>query len=320
MAERLLEGVLASAALTLFMSFLPTCFMLIFDNFWQLKSGRWAQHLLQKWYFAFLVIFVLLVTAVGSSLWDFIWHLVNQPTFIFELLAVRLPTTTHFYINFVMIQWVLHALNLTRYIQLSKFKALSVICEEERAKELSEPEDQDYYGIGARSARFTLILVIGLVYCSFCPLITVIACINFVICKVVYGYLLVFAETRKPDLGGVFWVTQLDHVWFGLFLYCCVMFGVLLLRAATVGPAIVAGTSIIYLVRSYTRFGTHFQWETLPFEEFAKKKPDASLNSQWDDSQSASLKTYMQPELSLPAVITSKGTARSLPKMFGFGQ
>merc|ERR1719446_1641905 len=121
MAERLLEGVLASAALTLFMSFLPTCFMIIFDNFWQLKSGRWAQHLLQKWYFAFLVIFVLLVTAVGSSLWDFIWHLMNHPTFIFELLAVRLPTTTHFYINYVMMQWVLHALNLTRYIQLSKF-------------------------------------------------------------------------------------------------------------------------------------------------------------------------------------------------------
>merc|ERR1719387_2184624 len=101
MTEHLAEGILASAALSLFMSFLPTIFMLIFDNFFQLKAGRWAQHKLQNWYFWFQVIFVLLVTTLGNSLFDTMLSLVNHPTLIFELLAHRLPLATHFYLNYL---------------------------------------------------------------------------------------------------------------------------------------------------------------------------------------------------------------------------
>jgi len=301
MSERLLGGVLASAAITLFMSFLPTILMLIFDTFYSLKAGRWAQHRLQIWYFWFQIIFVLLVTAVGSSLWDTILTLVNHPTLIFELLANRLPTTTHFYLNFMCMQWFIHGLNLTRYINLSKFKALSVIVEEQRAKELSEPEDQDYYGMGARSARFTLNLVIALVYCSLCPLITVITGINFLICRVVYGYLLVFAEDRKPDLGGHFWVTQLQHVQYGLCIYVVLMVGVLSSRAATLGPTVVAAPAFIYLVRSYFRFHSEFQWEYMPFEEFTDKQ-----KANWEASRESSRGSYQQPELTEPVLTSLK--------------
>jgi hypothetical protein len=328
MSERLLEGVLASAALTLFMSFLPTIFMFIFDSFYQLKAGRWAQHSLQIWYFWFQVIFVLLITAVGSSLWDTVVTLISHPTLIFELLAHRLPSTTHFYLNFMAMQWAVHGLNLTRYINLSKYKALLLVCDEQQAKDMSEPEDQDYYGMGARSARFTLNLVIALVYCSLCPLITVITGINFVICKVVYGYLLVFAEMPKPDLGGVFWVSQLRHAQHGLFIYIMLMIGVLSSRAATLGPTIVAAPALLYCMRNFDRFQYHFQWETLPFEEIAKQQqaPDrarkvpsrqkslvskssksdiidrtvsgGSLSSEYDSQ------VYEQPELTKPSIST----------------
>ena len=33
------------------------------------------------------------------------------------------------------------------------------------------------------------------------------------------GYLLVYSETTKPDLGGEFWCLQLQHLQKGLFLY-----------------------------------------------------------------------------------------------------
>lgn len=301
MAQRLLEGVLASAALTLFMSFLPTIFMLVFDNFFQLKAGRWAQHRLQIWYFWFQIIFVLLITAVGSSLWDTMLTLVNHPTMIFGLLADRLPSTTHFYLNYMVMQWVVHGMNLTRYISLSKFKALCLVCEEPRAKELSEPEDQDYYGMGARSARFTMNLVIALVYCSLCPIITVFTGINFAICRVVYGYLLVFAEGRKPDLGGHFWVTQLKHVQYGLFIYVMLMVGVLSSRAATLGPTVVTAPALVYLARSYLRFHSQFQWEFMPFEEYTKENKE-----QWEASRDATRESYEQVELTEPSLVLEK--------------
>merc|ERR1719498_48152 len=149
-----------------------------------------------------------------------------------------------------------------------KFKALCAVCEESRAKELAEPEDQDYYGLGARSARFSLNLVIAIVYSSLCPMILVVTGINFLICRVLYGYLLVFAEGRKPDLGGVFWVTQLKHIQCGLFIYVVLMIGVLSARAPSLGPAIVASVALLYAIRSYFRFHSAFEWEVMPFQEF----------------------------------------------------
>jgi hypothetical protein len=241
-------------------------------------------------------VFVLLITAVGSSLWDTMLTLANHPTLIFALLAERLPSATHFYLNYMVMQWVVHAMNLTRYINLLKFKALCLTCEEQRAKELSEPEDQDYYGMGARSARFTFNLVVALVYCSLCPLITVVTGVNFVICRVVYGYLLVFAEGRKPDLGGAFWVTQLKHIQCGLFLYVFLMVGVLSSRAATIGPTVVVAPAFIFLMRSYARFHSAFEWEILPFEEMLKGQ-DLKIQS-----EPCTRDSYKQPELTKPVV------------------
>ena len=30
---------------------------------------------------------------------------------------IRMPTSTHYYLNFLVLQWVTHAMNLTRYMQ-----------------------------------------------------------------------------------------------------------------------------------------------------------------------------------------------------------
>jgi hypothetical protein len=50
------DSMFGTIAVTLLMAFLPTLLMLIFP-FFPLKSGNEAQHLCQKWYFFFLVVF-----------------------------------------------------------------------------------------------------------------------------------------------------------------------------------------------------------------------------------------------------------------------
>jgi len=64
------DGLVNALALQLLIAFIPTFLVLIFSNFFVLKSGNSLQHKIQEWYFYFQIIFVLLVTAVGSSLLD----------------------------------------------------------------------------------------------------------------------------------------------------------------------------------------------------------------------------------------------------------
>merc|ERR1712113_1175139 len=113
-----------------------------------------------------------------------------------------MPRTTHFYLNYVVLQPVTHAMNLTRYIQIIKFSAFRRLYDDDMAKKLAEPEDQDYYGMGSRSARFTMMLLIGLIFGTICPIMNIVVLLNFLVCRLIYGYLLAYAEERKTDQGG----------------------------------------------------------------------------------------------------------------------
>merc|ERR1712151_1025483 len=125
-------------------------------------------------------------------------------------------------------------MGMLRHVMLAKYYFNGFLYDDDKAHELSEPEDQDYYGLGSRSARFTINMVIGIVYSTLSPTVALLAWMNFFCCRVFYGYLIPFAETKKPDLGGVFWVTKL---W------------------------------------SLGRFKDAFSWENLPFEAVADEAP-----------------------------------------------
>lgn len=203
-------------------------------------------------------------------------------------MATALPTSTHFYLNFLILQCPLHFLQLTRWMQVLKFLAFSRIFKAERARELAEPEGQAFNGVGSRSARFTIQLLIGVVYTTISPLCSVTCFLNFATCRLVYGYLMVYAEGRKADLGGVFWATQLGHVYIGVLLHNVVVTGILSLRAQVPLPALIALPSIPYCLLRLRRWHRGLQWEKLPFKEYVQ-----------GDFQvpAADKQVYVQPEL-----------------------
>lgn len=282
------DGLMGSFVLTLAMSFLPTLLSLIFYGCFELRAAAWLQHRLQQWYFYALVVFVLLIKAVGDSLFMSLEYLAAHPFALPHTLAVALSEATHFYLNYVPMQWVTHATNMTRMVPLAKFLVLRQVCTEERARELSEPEDQDYYGIGSRCARHSLLLVTCIVFGGLAPPIILLGLIDFFILRVLYGYLLVFAESKKPDLGGMFWCTQMRHLQQGLLIFIVLMVGVLLRRAATSGPGLLAAGSVVYWLVAYTRFARRFRLDTLPLRDIQAAK---------SDHRPSRRSTYLQPEL-----------------------
>jgi hypothetical protein len=295
------DGLVGAIALTLMISFLPTFLVLIFDTFFALKARAWLQHKVQIWYYYFNLVFILLVTAVGSSLLATVDSLLEDPTSVFKLLASTLPTASHFYLNLYPAQWTTQSMEFMRYVPLTKWIAFNkMLGDEEKAHDKAEPEDQDYYGKGSRSARFTIFLVIAVTFCTLSPLMLVLAFIHFALIRLWYGWMFVYAEIPKPDLGGAFWHSKLKHVQQGVFIYIVLMAGVLYYRGTDEKtgegpgsvPGFIAGASLLYMYKSYNRFDRHFHWEQLPFEDIRddgghkKREPRRS--------------TYQQPELEAP--------------------
>jgi len=287
--HRFWDGMMGSFILNLVMGLVPTIFGLIFRNCFALKSELWRQQFVQRWYFYFLIVFVLLVTAIGASLALVYLELAKNPASSFSLLAESLPGASQFYLKFFMFQWACEALQLTRHSILGKFLVYRVWHDQESSRELAGAEDQDYDGIGARSARLTLMFVIALVFCTVSPLVCPLAFLHFCLCRATYGYLLIFAEERKRDLGGVFWCTQMKQVQQGMFFYVCLMVGILYERADSYVPGLVAAGSFAVLVPCHLYF-QQLAPETLPLEEAAA--------SDTNRPQEARRGSYAQPELS----------------------
>ena len=205
------NGLMASFALTVALSFLPSLLMLIFGHFFMSKAEVNRQHRLQIWYNYFLVVYVLLVTAVGSSIFTTGKHLLERPFDAPSLLASNMPKSTHFYLNFIPMQMAAYATAGLRMAQAGKYLAFRGCYEAEVAKEKSEPEDQEFMGIGSRSARAALQISIVLTFSILSPLISILGFMLFAVCRTIHGFLFM-VEEKKSDLGGVFWVTGLEQV------------------------------------------------------------------------------------------------------------
>jgi len=280
-----LASSLASIGLTLMMSFLPTILVLIFNSFFTLIASRWAQIYIQSYYFWFLILFVLLVTAVGSSVTDFMEEIAESPFIIFSVLAQTMPLTTHFYLNYVGTQWVTHGMNLTRYMNLIKYVLFKRMMKAEDARAMAEPEDQDYYGMGSRSARFAFMLVLGLVFSSICPLLCLMVWLNFALCKLIYGYLIPYAESKKKDLGGDHFALQLIHVHLGLLIYIILMTGIMLERASTIGPGVISALSFLWWIVSFIKFRTKLHWENLCYEDVVERSGKVKMRIMETEAQ-----------------------------------
>jgi hypothetical protein len=277
--------------LQLMVGFLPTFLLLIFRACFTLNADAYAQQRLQTWYFWFQIVFVVLVTAIGNSVIEFTKTVLFDPLAVPALLGATMPGATHFYMNFLVLQWVTHALGMMRFVMLGKYKAFCVLFDEETARKKSEPEDQDYYGLGSRNARFTINMVIGIVYGTLSPPINVLSWVEFALCRLFYGYLIPFAEIKKPDLGGVFWVDCLKHLFSGTIIYTVVMIGVISGRAEMSGftPTCIVAPTLIYVVMSMRRFDNAFNWEELPITKVVN--PDKSIKLRSLEG------AYTQPEL-----------------------
>jgi len=239
----------------------------------------------------FQVIFVILVTAIGTSLFESMKKIAEDPLSFPQTLAMHMPSATHFYMNYIVLQWAAYCLDTLRLANLVKFYLYRTLYTPDEAVAKAEPEDQSYQGFGSRYARLAIIMAVCIIFSTLSPLVAPLAVIHFALCRLTYGYLIVFAETRKADTGGAFWVTALKHIQVATLIYALLMVGVLSSRAPNGIPAAIASPSILFVLWSFYYLNNAYDWKKLPFEIIVKTE---SLRC-WEELDKD--EAYIQPEL-----------------------
>jgi len=283
------DGLAAEVSLSVVLSLVPTLLTLVFYACWELQARAWIQVYLQRWYFVFLLIQTVLAAVVGTQSYKVVIAFLEQPSSLLTSLATAVPCYSHFWASFLFLEMGNHSLQLARFSAFFKYGLYRIFYNGEVAHGLTEPEAQDYNGLGARYARFTYQFALWAVYSVMSPLVFISGALNFLVCRIVYVYLFVYAEIRKPDLGGVFFVTALKHLQYTMGLMILVMCGLIREEAETHAPVFLCGASAIPLLYFYYKFEYDLRWELLEFWEL--------LDPTGMGKQPASKDYYIQPEL-----------------------
>jgi len=292
--DQLLSGVFATIVLKIFLAFLPSVMYFFITSFASVKSGSAVQIKVQIWYSAFLLIFVLLVTSLGRGLTITLVAIAQQPGTIFSLLAGYLPSASHFYFQYVILGWIALFTELLRSANFWKYHIFRIIfsMSPEEAKENSEPEDPACYGLGARMAASLLTSAITFMFCSCSPLIIVFSLIYFGLGQFTYGYLVVFAESKKADTGGFLWLQSLSQLFWVLAIYVLLMTGVLQMLSQHdywIGPPLTALSSLFILFWARRKVN-NLAFDALPLDEVVRTGRERKT------SMKASAQQYVQAE------------------------
>merc|ERR1719327_744840 len=133
---------------------------------------------------------------VGRSLLITAVTFAEAPAQKLNLLAQSLPGASHFYIQYVSLEWFSTSFQLMRHGVFFGFWFGRIFksMEPTAAKRQSEPENQAFFGMGTRLGHCVLVTTIALVLCTCSPIINAFAIVSLSIGRVVYTYLLVNVE------------------------------------------------------------------------------------------------------------------------------
>merc|ERR1719326_1722042 len=120
--------------------FLPTILHIIFRNCFSLYDMGMSQMKLSVWYWWMCVLYVVMITALGTNFAQFAETLAKDPLKVFALMADTMPSCTHYYMNYIAMQSYSHTLVLTRYVSVIKYRLNLRSHSEKESKDLAEPE------------------------------------------------------------------------------------------------------------------------------------------------------------------------------------
>lgn len=254
----MVEGILATAGLNMFMMLLP--YILTF-------LSRLRGHLLerdvdrsvQNMLFCFQLIFVLLVAALGQSALIVLVEFARSPERVVGAVGLVLPRVSNFYISYLILQLAILSFRLL-YIYSLYVRSVS-----KKSQSTTEQLRMPLESWGVKYARWTIILVIALVYSTITPIVLPLAVCVFALGYAVHSYEIVYVTEAPFDIGGLHLPLATSHVQVGLAVHQFVMTALLIVHGSRSWMLVAPLPFVNYAFFDYLR--ATFKVRFLPLED-----------------------------------------------------
>lgn len=225
-AAGILESFLPVTILSVFLSLVPSIFAL-FVSISRIVSNTERDRHVRDWYFAFVTCSNFVFVAFAGTVLKELQVILKTPTRTVDILARNIPKQAAFMMNFILLtatrEVPLVLLQLGRVI--FRWIKLKYIAKTQRARAEADVGDMsmDFVDVYSTSQLITLL---GMVYSTIQPFITLCCLLYHVVVFVVYKYNLLFSYHNEYEDGGRMYGGALYAVWIGLFVHLLTMVGV----------------------------------------------------------------------------------------------
>ncbi|KAJ3102968.1 CSC1-like protein erd4 [Phlyctochytrium bullatum] len=250
------------------------------SNAWEgIEAYSWLEMKTMEHYFFYLIFNVLLIFTLSSTIWTVLGTILLYPGFIFTLLASTLPSGATFFINYIIINIMLFALELVRpviflYLLFKKWA-------HKTPRELYELNmETSYLNFGILYPAHLLVFIIVLCYSVIAPLILIPGTIYFAVGFLVYKNQLLYVYVKEWESYGRHWVMGFKRIIIGLLIFQSTMSGFFITKkapfSAIISMALVPLTIIFY---SHCQYAFNRRTKHVPLDQLLDSKVAPDLLS-----------------------------------------
>ncbi|CAL3971199.1 unnamed protein product [Diplocarpon coronariae] len=192
----------------------------------------------QKWYMAFQVVQVFLVTTFSSGAASVVTDIINNPSSATTLLAHSLPKASNFFISYIIVMGLgIAAGDLLNIGALVGFTLLSKFLDTSPRKIFKRYITLAGLGWGSLYPKFCNLGVIALAYSIIAPLVMGFACVGFALIYLAVRYNSFFVLTNNVDTKGAAYARALQQLMIGVYIGEVCLLGLFAINTAP-GPIV----------------------------------------------------------------------------------
>ncbi|KAL9627273.1 MAG: hypothetical protein Q9204_006686 [Flavoplaca sp. TL-2023a] len=184
----------------------------------------------QNFYFTFLFIELVLLTAVSSSVVKIVPQIIDNPVSIPTLLATNIPTSANYFFNYLIVQSLSYSGSvLFQFLRILYITTIWPWFTQTPREEAWLQTTIPHQMWGNVYALFTNFAAIGFIFSVVSPLILVFVSVTFSLFWVAYRHNYYFVQRNKIDTHGLLFNNALSQLFAGIYVMEIALIGLFLL-------------------------------------------------------------------------------------------
>jgi hypothetical protein len=294
---KLLQSIVPGLALKIFLALVPPLIRLMLKIAGAVSENELDMGTVSR-FFLFQVVVVFFGTVIMGSFFNQVTQWIASPFSVISILGTSIPMVSTFFCNYILINALM--VQPIAFLRLPGYVIFWL-----KSKFSGSPKARDrlwqeqFTLLGTTVVYHTIVVLLGLVYSSINPIITVFSLVYFCVVLLIERYQAIYVVRRNYESAGKLWEKVFGQVLVALYIKLITMLGLLGIKKFTGAPALIPLLIIVLIFHFVVSTMLKRPWQFMSMHDGADldemDKEGDELGGDEEDHASFERDAYLSP-------------------------